>query len=166
MTSPISSPQNIFAIQEMGRDAEPPSWLAWFAVALPVACLGNLACWGCLLLAYRPGRTLKEVRRMPTSSVKHAHHPPSCVARPLWRPQEGLWPKGPTVSYNLCCVKCVKRHYCRLAAWAQLCTSSTGEQRLKPGRLVVYNCTLQCAFEGNVWRLAMQRVEHTAEITL
>ncbi|CAL8461976.1 g1507 [Coccomyxa elongata] len=68
MTSPISSPQNIFAIQEMGRDAEPPSWLAWFAVALPVACLGNLACWGCLLLAYRPGRTLKEVRRMPTSS--------------------------------------------------------------------------------------------------
>lgn len=83
MTSPISSPQNIFAIQEMGRDAEPPSWLAWFAVALPVACLGNLACWGCLLLAYRPGRTLKEVRRMPTSSVKHAHHPPSCGSTPL-----------------------------------------------------------------------------------
>ena len=70
MTSPISSPQNIFAIQEMGRDGEPPSWLAWFAVALPVACLGNFACWGLLLLAYRPGRTLKEVRRMPSSSVR------------------------------------------------------------------------------------------------
>lgn len=70
MTSPISSPQNIFAIQEMGRDMEPPSWLAWFAVALPVACLGNFACWGLLLLAYRPGRTLKEVRRMPSSSVR------------------------------------------------------------------------------------------------
>ncbi len=70
MTSPISSPQNIFAIQEMGRDGEPPSWLAWFAVALPVACVGNFACWGFLLLAYRPGRTLKEVRRMPFSSVR------------------------------------------------------------------------------------------------
>lgn len=84
MTSPISSPQNIFAIQEMGRDAEPPSWLAWFAVALPVACLGNLACWGCLLLAYRPGRTLKEVRRMPRSSVRHARLLPSSLARTTW----------------------------------------------------------------------------------
>lgn len=67
MTSPISSPQNIFAIQEMGRGGSTPSWLSWFAVALPVACLGNLACWSLLLAAYR--HPMKEVRRLPTSSV-------------------------------------------------------------------------------------------------
>ncbi len=32
MTSPISSPQNVFAIQIMGEDGEAPSWLAWFSV--------------------------------------------------------------------------------------------------------------------------------------
>ncbi|KAF8065942.1 SPBC3B8.04c [Scenedesmus sp. PABB004] len=62
MTSPISSPQNIFAIERMSIGGAPPSWLAWFGVALPVAFLGNLACWGLLLLAYRPGATIKEVR--------------------------------------------------------------------------------------------------------
>jgi di/tricarboxylate transporter len=70
MTSPISSPQNIFAIQEMGRQGNAPSWLAWFAVALPVAFLGNLICWFLLLAVYRPSRTLKEVRRLPDSSVR------------------------------------------------------------------------------------------------
>lgn len=29
--------QNIFAIERMSMDGHPPSWLAWFAVALPVA---------------------------------------------------------------------------------------------------------------------------------
>lgn len=70
MTSPISSPQNIFAIQEMGRQGNAPSWLDWFAVALPVACLGNLVCWGMLLAVYRPGKTLKEVRRLNQTSVR------------------------------------------------------------------------------------------------
>ena len=70
MTSPISSPQNIFAIQEMGRGGDPPSWLAWMAVALPVACLGNLAIWALLLAAYRPGRDIKEVRRLPDFTVR------------------------------------------------------------------------------------------------
>jgi hypothetical protein len=47
-----------------------PSWLAWFVVALPVACLGNLVCWGLLLAIYRPGSVLKDVRRLPDTSVR------------------------------------------------------------------------------------------------
>ena len=70
MTSPISSPQNIFAIQEMGRGGNSVSWLSWFAVALPIALLGNLVCWGALLAVYRPNRTLKEVRRLPDTTVR------------------------------------------------------------------------------------------------
>lgn len=62
MTSPISSPQNIFAIERMSMGGMPPSWLQWFAVALPVAVLGNLVCWALILMAYRPGETIKEVR--------------------------------------------------------------------------------------------------------
>lgn len=61
MTSPISSPQNIFAIERMSIGGDPPSWLAWFAVALPVAVLGNLICWGLILAVYRPGQKIKEV---------------------------------------------------------------------------------------------------------
>ncbi len=34
---PHPHPQNIFAIERMSMDGRPPSWLAWFAVALPVA---------------------------------------------------------------------------------------------------------------------------------
>ncbi|CAL5222730.1 g5137 [Coccomyxa viridis] len=68
MTSPISSPQNIFAIQEMGRGGNSVSWLSWFAVALPIAFVGNLICWGALLTVYRPNKTLKEVRRLPDTT--------------------------------------------------------------------------------------------------
>lgn len=62
MTSPISSPQNIFAIERMSMDGDPPSWLSWFAVALPVAFLGNVLCWLLILVVYRPGQKIKEVR--------------------------------------------------------------------------------------------------------
>jgi hypothetical protein len=62
MTSPIASPQNIFAVERMSMDGHPPSWLSWFAVALPVAFAGNLVCWGLILAVYRPGQKIKEVR--------------------------------------------------------------------------------------------------------
>ena len=62
MTSPISSPQNIFAIERMSMDSHPPSWLSWFAIALPVSFLSVLVCWAALLLVYRPGLTTLEVR--------------------------------------------------------------------------------------------------------
>lgn len=41
MTSPISSPQNIFAIDEMKAGGVEPTWLQWFAIALPVAVIGE-----------------------------------------------------------------------------------------------------------------------------
>ncbi|PNH00354.1 putative transporter C3B8.04c, partial [Tetrabaena socialis] len=62
MTSPISSPQNIFAIERMSMDGHPPSWLMWFAVALPVSIATNFICWLVLLLVYQPGRAIAEVR--------------------------------------------------------------------------------------------------------
>jgi di/tricarboxylate transporter len=61
MTSPISSPQNIFAIERMSMDGDPPGWLSWFAIALPVSLVGNLMCWALILGVYRPGSKIKEV---------------------------------------------------------------------------------------------------------
>lgn len=67
MTSPISSPQNIFAIERMSMDGDPPGWLSWFAVAIPVAVVGNLLCWGLILLVYQPGSKIREVRPLKPS---------------------------------------------------------------------------------------------------
>jgi di/tricarboxylate transporter len=64
MTSPISSPQNIFAIERMSISGVPPSWLQWFAVALPVSILGNVLCWALILLVYQPHCSIKEVGGM------------------------------------------------------------------------------------------------------
>ena len=61
MTSPISSPQNIFAIERMSMGGSAPSWLQWFAIALPVALVGNVLCWALLCLRYRPWRTVREL---------------------------------------------------------------------------------------------------------
>eukprot|EP00884_Botryococcus_braunii_P009003 jgi/Botrbrau1/18103/Bobra.0687s0005.1 len=66
MTSPIASPQNLFAIQQMSVGGDPPSWLAWFAVSLPVSAVCILICWLALVAAYRPFprpvRQLHEVK--------------------------------------------------------------------------------------------------------
>ncbi|KAJ7623924.1 SPX domain-containing protein [Mycena polygramma] len=52
-SSPISSPQNLIALQAM----DPPlSWLQWFAVALPVSFISILLIWGLLLVSYHPAR--------------------------------------------------------------------------------------------------------------
>ncbi|KAG8930937.1 low-affinity phosphate transporter [Tulasnella sp. 418] len=54
-SSPISSPQNLIALQAM----EPPlDWLGWFAVALPVSGLSIVLIWLLLLASYNPSRTL------------------------------------------------------------------------------------------------------------
>ena len=68
MTSPISSPQNIFAIEQMSREGGAPSWLAWFAVSLPVAVVAALVIWGALLLAYPP--SVKAVHQLPELKVQ------------------------------------------------------------------------------------------------
>ncbi|KAG6915598.1 hypothetical protein DXG01_010801 [Tephrocybe rancida] len=53
-SSPISSPQNIIALQAM----DPPlDWARWFAVSLPVSGISIVLIWGMLLFSYGPGET-------------------------------------------------------------------------------------------------------------
>ncbi|RKP05700.1 SPX domain-containing protein [Thamnocephalis sphaerospora] len=51
MASPISSPQNLIALEVMKPT---PSWPEWFMIALPVSIAADLAIWLLLLLVYRP----------------------------------------------------------------------------------------------------------------
>jgi phosphate transporter len=51
--SPIASPQNIIALQNMHPA---PSWGVWFFVALPVCILSILFIWLLLLVTFRPGK--------------------------------------------------------------------------------------------------------------
>ncbi|KAJ6260322.1 hypothetical protein Dda_4547 [Drechslerella dactyloides] len=53
MVSPIASPQNIIALQNMKPE---PSWGEWFVVSLPVSVLSILAIWLILLITFQPGR--------------------------------------------------------------------------------------------------------------
>jgi phosphate transporter len=52
MASPIASPQNVIALQNMHPS---PSWGEWFFVALPICILCVSAIWILLLLTYSPG---------------------------------------------------------------------------------------------------------------
>jgi phosphate transporter len=65
LTSPISSPQNIFAISLMAQGKSPPNWLHWFAVALPVAVVINVLIWLLLLAVYQPHRKCGDIRPLP-----------------------------------------------------------------------------------------------------
>ena len=68
MTSPIASPQNLFALQQMSIDGHQTTWMEWFSVALPVAFCGVFVCWGMLLLAYRS--TVSVVRELHKTKVR------------------------------------------------------------------------------------------------
>ncbi|KAI4118182.1 MAG: hypothetical protein LQ338_007447 [Usnochroma carphineum] len=61
--SPIASPQNIIALQNMSPQ---PSWGAWFAVALPVCSISIILIWLLLLLTFQPGKgtTIAPIRPM------------------------------------------------------------------------------------------------------
>ncbi|KIJ51071.1 hypothetical protein M422DRAFT_204101 [Sphaerobolus stellatus SS14] len=53
-SSPISSPQNLIALQYM----DPPiDWLNWFIVALPVSFISIILIWLLLLVSYKPSIT-------------------------------------------------------------------------------------------------------------
>jgi len=52
MASPIASPQNVVALQNMHPT---PSWGEWFFVALPICVLGILGIWLLILVSYKPG---------------------------------------------------------------------------------------------------------------
>ncbi|KXG53597.1 Sodium/sulfate symporter [Penicillium griseofulvum] len=51
--SPIASPQNIIALQNMDPSI---SWGTWFFIALPVCIISILLIWVLLLVTFRPGR--------------------------------------------------------------------------------------------------------------
>jgi phosphate transporter len=61
--SPIASPQNIIALQNMNP---PPSWGIWFFIALPVCIISILLIWVLLLLTFKPGQgtTIVPIRPM------------------------------------------------------------------------------------------------------
>jgi len=53
-SSPISSPQNLIALQYM----DPPvDWARWFAVAIPVSTISIVLIWLLLVVSYRPARS-------------------------------------------------------------------------------------------------------------
>lgn len=61
--SPIASPQNIIALQNMKPN---PSWGVWFFVALPVCIITIILIWLLLLVTFKPGRgtTIVPIRPM------------------------------------------------------------------------------------------------------
>lgn len=65
MASPISSPQNVIAIQNMNP---PPSWAEWFAVSIPLCLAGNFIIWLWLLWNYRPERQTPQIHTIRASN--------------------------------------------------------------------------------------------------
>ncbi|KAI9760013.1 MAG: Vacuolar morphogenesis protein 6 [Chaenotheca gracillima] len=63
MASPIASPQNIIALENM---SPAPSWGAWFFIALPVCIVSILLIWVLLLVTFQPGKgtTIVPIRPM------------------------------------------------------------------------------------------------------
>ncbi|KAB2579714.1 Plasma membrane phosphate transporter pho87 [Lasiodiplodia theobromae] len=61
--SPIASPQNLIALQNMSPQ---PGWGVWFFIALPVCILSILLIWVLLLVTFQPGKgtTIVPIRRM------------------------------------------------------------------------------------------------------
>lgn len=53
MASPIASPQNIVALQNM---SPPPSWGQWFFISIPVCVISILLIWSFLLVVFKSGK--------------------------------------------------------------------------------------------------------------
>ncbi|KAF2866162.1 SPX domain-containing protein [Massariosphaeria phaeospora] len=60
--SPIASPQNLIALQNMEPE---PSWGVWFFIALPVCIISILLIWLLLLVTFKPGRNTTIVPIRP-----------------------------------------------------------------------------------------------------
>ncbi|KAJ6005414.1 hypothetical protein N7451_003358 [Penicillium sp. IBT 35674x] len=60
--SPIASPQNIIALQNMYPSI---SWGTWFFISLPVCIISILLIWGLLLVTFHPGRNQNIVPMRP-----------------------------------------------------------------------------------------------------
>lgn len=61
IASPIASPQNVIAIQNM---SPPPSWTDWFCVSIPLCVFGNCLVWLWLLKSYH----IKDTDEIPNSA--------------------------------------------------------------------------------------------------
>ena len=60
--SPISSPQNLFALENM----EPtPGWGTWFFIAIPVCVISNILIWLLLVVTFQPGKNTTIVPIRP-----------------------------------------------------------------------------------------------------
>ncbi|CAK5268935.1 unnamed protein product [Mycena citricolor] len=71
-SSPISSPQNLIALEAM----DPPvSWLQWFIVALPVSAISILLIWGLLLVSYKPARAPDGGRDIEIKLIRPTREP-------------------------------------------------------------------------------------------
>ncbi|KAJ7112844.1 SPX domain-containing protein [Mycena crocata] len=71
-SSPISSPQNLIALQAM----DPPiGWAQWFAVALPVSFVSILLIWGLLLVSYHPARSPDGGRDIEIRLIRPTREP-------------------------------------------------------------------------------------------
>jgi phosphate transporter len=60
--SPIASPQNLIALENMSPE---PSWGVWFFIALPVCIISILLIWILLLVTFKPGRNTTIVPIRP-----------------------------------------------------------------------------------------------------
>ncbi|KAK9367863.1 SPX domain-containing protein [Lipomyces kononenkoae] len=62
MASPIASPQNVIALQNM---SPAPSWLAWFFIAIPVSIIAILLIWVMILVTLNPakGAIITKIQR-------------------------------------------------------------------------------------------------------
>ncbi|KAI8375606.1 SPX domain-containing protein [Choanephora cucurbitarum] len=65
MASPISSPQNIIAIQNMNPA---PSWAEWFIISIPLCIIGNLIIWLWLLYNYNPEKKTPQIHTIRANS--------------------------------------------------------------------------------------------------
>lgn len=64
MASPISSPQNIFALEHL----ESVGWVKWFAVSMPVCTACLVLCWAVLVLVYKPHKVIEAIPPIRTSA--------------------------------------------------------------------------------------------------
>ncbi|KAJ1783229.1 low-affinity phosphate transporter, partial [Coemansia sp. RSA 1938] len=67
MASPISSPQNIIAINTMHPA---PSWFQWFAVSIPVCIMCDVCIWLLLLFVYQPNKSTPAIHQTRFTSER------------------------------------------------------------------------------------------------
>ncbi|ORY77737.1 Na+/dicarboxylate, Na+/tricarboxylate and phosphate transporter [Protomyces lactucae-debilis] len=67
MASPIASPQNIVALQNM---SPPPSWGQWFFISIPVCTLSILLIWALLLFVFRSKKGAERTVIQPIRASK------------------------------------------------------------------------------------------------